>query len=79
LLCSGSQLLGAIKGWFVGQSLNFFLHVVWWKVLFWLEAVRITQVWFHCLRGILESRSLGFLVLFLSCHLGSNNGILFSY
>jgi hypothetical protein len=23
-LCCGSQLLGAIKGWFVGQSLNFF-------------------------------------------------------
>jgi hypothetical protein len=25
-LCSKSQLLGAIKGRFVGQSLNFFLH-----------------------------------------------------
>jgi hypothetical protein len=23
-LCSGLQLLGAIKGWFEGQSLNFY-------------------------------------------------------
>jgi hypothetical protein len=27
-LCSRSQLLGAIKGSFVGQSLNFFLNLV---------------------------------------------------
>jgi hypothetical protein len=27
-LCHGSQLLGATKGWFEGQSLNFFLHLM---------------------------------------------------
>jgi hypothetical protein len=27
-----SQLLGAIKGWSVGQSLNFFLHLIWWEL-----------------------------------------------
>jgi hypothetical protein len=32
-------LLGAIKGSFVGQSLNFFLNLVWWWLLFWLESV----------------------------------------
>jgi hypothetical protein len=32
---SGSQLLGATKGWFLGQSLNFFLYLVWWWLLFW--------------------------------------------
>jgi hypothetical protein len=41
-LCSGSQVLGAIKGWFEGQALNFFLHLMWWLLLFWLESVRIT-------------------------------------
>jgi hypothetical protein len=44
-LCCGLQLLGAIKGLFEGQSLNFFLHLMLRKLLFWLEAVRITQVW----------------------------------
>jgi hypothetical protein len=44
-LCSRLQLSGAIKGWFQGQSLNFFLHLMWWQLLLWLEAVRITQVW----------------------------------
>jgi hypothetical protein len=34
-----------IKGWFVGQSLNCFLHPVWWQLFVWLEAVRTTQVW----------------------------------
>jgi hypothetical protein len=56
-LCHGSQLLGAIKGWFEGQSLNFFLHLMWWQ--FWLEAVRITQVWLQRLRevfGVTELR-----------------------
>jgi hypothetical protein len=28
------QLLGAIKSWFVCQSLNFFLHLAWWQLLF---------------------------------------------
>jgi hypothetical protein len=27
-LCPGSQLLGAIKGWFECQSLNFFLYLM---------------------------------------------------
>jgi hypothetical protein len=49
-LCHGSQLLGAIKGWFEGQSLNFFLHLEWWQLLFWLKAVRITQLWLQCFR-----------------------------
>jgi hypothetical protein len=39
-VCHRLQLLGEIKGWFKGQSLNFFLHLIWWW-LFWLEAVRI--------------------------------------
>jgi hypothetical protein len=58
LLCCVSQLLGAIKGWFECQSLNFFLHLMWWQ-LFWLEAVRITQVWLQHLRevfGVTELR-----------------------
>jgi hypothetical protein len=46
------QLLGAILWWFEGQSLNFFLHPMWWKLLFWLKAVRITQVWFQYLREV---------------------------
>jgi hypothetical protein len=29
-----SQLLGTIKGWFKGQSLNFFLHLMWWQLFF---------------------------------------------
>jgi hypothetical protein len=37
------QMLGAITGWFKGQSLNFFLHLMWWWLPFWLEAIRITQ------------------------------------
>jgi hypothetical protein len=77
-LCSWLQLLGAIKGWFVGLSLNFFLHLVWWRLLFWLEAVRITQVWLQLLREVLESPRLGFLLLYLSCHLGKSSQICFA-
>jgi hypothetical protein len=54
-LWSRLQLLGAIKGWFEGQSLNFFLHLVWWQLLFWLEAVRITQVWLQRPREVFWS------------------------
>jgi hypothetical protein len=54
-LCSELQLLAATKGWFEGQSLNFFLHLVWWQLLFCLEAVRFTQVWLQHLREVLES------------------------
>jgi hypothetical protein len=61
-LYRGSQLLGVIKGWFVGQSLNFSLYLVWRQLLFWLEAVRVTQVWLQILRKILESQMLGFLL-----------------
>jgi hypothetical protein len=61
------QLLGAIKGSFVVQSLNFFLHLVW-QLLFWLEAVRVTQVWHQLLREVLESRRLGFLLTYPSHH-----------
>jgi hypothetical protein len=51
-LCSVLQLLGAIKGLFEGRSLNCFLHLVWWQLLFWLEAVRIIQVWLQYLREV---------------------------
>jgi hypothetical protein len=54
----------------VGLSLNFFLHLVWWQLLFWLEAVRVTQVWLQLLREVLESWRLGFQLLYPSCHLG---------
>jgi hypothetical protein len=54
----------------VGHSLNFFLHLVWWRLLFWLEAVRVTQVWLWLIRLVLESWRLGFLLP--SCHLGSS-------
>jgi hypothetical protein len=30
---------------FKGQSLNFYLHLTWWRLLFLLGAIRITQVW----------------------------------
>jgi hypothetical protein len=60
-LCSGSQLLGAIKGWVLGQIWNFFLHLLWWQLLFWLEAVRIPQEWLQCLREVLESWRLVFI------------------
>jgi hypothetical protein len=59
LVVSWSQLLGAIKGWFEGQSFNFFLHLMWWQLLFWLEAIRITQVWLQHVRevfGVMELR-----------------------
>jgi hypothetical protein len=57
--CHELQLLGANKGWFEGQSLNFFLHVMWSQFLFWLEGVRITHVWLQCLKevfGVMELR-----------------------
>jgi hypothetical protein len=60
----------------------FFLYLMWWQILFWLEAVRITQVWLQCLRedfGVTEFNSVeygGFLLPYPSCHLGSS---LFSY
>jgi hypothetical protein len=53
------QLLGEIKGWFEGQSLNFFRHLMWWQLLFCPEAIRITQVWLQHLRevfGVMELR-----------------------
>jgi hypothetical protein len=72
LAVRGLQLLSAFKGWFVGQSLNFFLHLMWWWLLFWLEAVRITQVWLQLHREVLESWRLGFLLPYPSRHLGSS-------
>jgi hypothetical protein len=42
-----------------GSVFEFFLHLMWWQLLFWLEAVRITQVWLQCLRevsGVTELR-----------------------
>jgi hypothetical protein len=65
-LCSGLWLLGAINGWFVGQSLNFFLHLVYWQLLFWLEAVRVTQVWLQLLREV------RLLFMYPCRHLGSS-------
>jgi hypothetical protein len=47
-------LLGAIKDWFKGQSLHFFLHFMWWWLLFWLGAMRITHVRLKCLKEVLE-------------------------
>jgi hypothetical protein len=46
LCCMGLLwLLGGTKGWFNGQSSNeFYWHLMWWWLLFWLEAIRITQV-----------------------------------
>jgi hypothetical protein len=70
-LCSGLQLLGAIKDCFEGQSLIFFLHLVWWQLLFCLEAVRITQVWLQHLKEVFGVTELGFLLLYPSHHLGS--------
>jgi hypothetical protein len=55
----------------LGQPLIFFLHLVWWQLLFWLETVRITQVWLQYLREILESQSLVYLLLYPSHYLGS--------
>jgi hypothetical protein len=75
-LCGGFQLLGVIKDWFVGQSLNFFLHLVWWQLLFGLEAVIITQVWLQHLREVLESRSLGYLLPYPNCLHGSSLHVL---
>jgi hypothetical protein len=66
-------LLGTIKGWFVGQSLNFFLHLVWWQLLFWLQEVRVTQVWLQLLREVLESHRLDFLLPYPSRHLGPSD------
>jgi hypothetical protein len=59
LAVHGSKLLGTIKGWFEGWYLNFFLHLVWWQFLFWLEAARITQVWLQCLGEVFGVTELG--------------------
>jgi hypothetical protein len=75
LVCSGSQLLCAINDWFVGQSLNFFLHLVWQQLLFCLEAVRIIQVWLQSLREVLELWSLGLLLLYPNRPLRSPYGL----
>jgi hypothetical protein len=55
----------------VGQSLNFFLHLVWWQLLLCQEAVIVTQVRLQLLREVLESCGLLFLLLYHSHHLGS--------
>jgi hypothetical protein len=70
-LCTRVQLLDEIKGWLVGHSLNFFLYLVLWQLLFWLEALRITLEWLQCLREVLESWRLGFLLLYPGHHLRS--------
>jgi hypothetical protein len=59
-LCHRSQLLGAIKGWFEDQSLNFFQHLMWWKLLFCLEAV-IPKYDYNVSGRFLESQRSDFL------------------
>jgi hypothetical protein len=61
-------LLGAIKGGVKHQSLNFYLYLMWWQLLFWLGAIKITQVYSYVTRRFLGSWSLGFLIPYHSCH-----------
>jgi hypothetical protein len=39
-----SEMFGAIKSCFKGSVLEFYVHLMCWQLLFWLEANRITQV-----------------------------------
>jgi hypothetical protein len=70
-LCHRLQLSGTIKGWFKGQSLNFFLHLMWWWLLFWLEAIRIIQLQLRCLKEVSGITELRLSALYPSYHLGS--------
>jgi hypothetical protein len=71
-LCSRSQLLGAIKGWFVGQSLNFFPAPSMTAVIILARSSQNYPRVAPISQGVLESQTLGFHLPYTSLHLGSS-------